>query len=614
MKSVYKNLVSFESAVDTALREFEPITETEICNLFDSVGRILAENVYAPRNNPPFNRATMDGFAVHHDSIRTASEDSPVRLHITGDSFIGESRKELKGAKNCFRISTGAIVPTGADAVVKVENTSEVEGFVEIYESVTQAENIAESGSDISTNELLLAKGKELETHDIAVLASLGIPEVEVLRRLNIQVISTGNELIGYDHPYSEGKINDANGVVVASELSSFQCMNAKYSGIVKDEYDLIRNSIDSALRDNDVVILSGGSSAGESDLVYRIIEEFNPGMIFHGVLVKPGLPTVFGKSGNKLLIGLPGFPVSALMIFRSIFLIPLLRSAGSSRIPSLRTGKLAVNLRLEMGRQNLIPVSMSSKDVPKIYPVTGLSGSITRFVSTSGFISVPGNTKFIEEGNKVDVVTWNNEIQRGIKMFSGIFHRGISDLYLSGKSSWEYARMLPRDSLKSLANGDTDISVFLATSDTDLKKYVSDEVGQHEFIIYGGNKIMLSIGTSDKNDDATEFLKSYEVRNSFTGPSLRMLKNIVNGSEKLKHAISGIEASLTSYSATDLRNAAESTSKGDYDICITTEEFAAENGLNSYSICEIRPVYVFLKDNGEKASDFLNINSLNKL
>lgn len=614
MKSVYKKLVSFRDAVDTAFREAEKVDGTEKCGLFDSVGRILAENIYAPRNNPPFNRSTMDGYAVHYRSVSEASEDGPVKLDITGESFIGEARKELSGENSCFKISTGAIVPSGADAVVKVESTNENEGFVEIFESVGPSENIAESGSDISAGELLLAEGKELETHDIAVLASLGISKVEVLRKLKVQVISTGNELISYDQPYAEGKINDANGVVVTSELNSFKCFESVYSGIVGDEYSEIRNAMDNALERNDVVILSGGSSAGESDLVYRIIEEFSPGMIFHGVLVKPGLPTVFGKKGKKILIGLPGFPVSALMIFRSIFLTPLLRSAGSTRVPSNRVGKLGVNLRLDVGRQNLIPVSMSSRDDPRAYPVTGLSGSITRFTSTSGFISVPGNTKFIEAGSPVEVTGWNNEIQRGLHAFSGIFIKGISDGSLSGGCHMEYTRMLPRESLKSLINGDSDFSTFIALSGTDIRNYVSRELGDLECQIYEGKGISLVIASGGRMDGIGP--ESFEKMggNSLTGPSLRMLKNIVNSSDALRSLISSIEENLTSYTASDMKTAAECTSQGKFEFCLTTHEHATGQRLNAVKICDLRPVFVIPVKNMDLSSRFLDLKGMRQI
>lgn len=614
MKSVYKKLVKFHDAVKTALEVIDPITGTEKVDLFDSVGRILSENVYAPRNNPPFNRATMDGYALRASTVRNASPDSPAVLKISGESFIGEARKTLGEEGSCFKISTGAIVPAGTDAVVKVESTLEKNGSVEIYESVGPSDNIAESGSDIAECELLLAAGKELETHDIAVLASLGISRVEVIRKLKVEVISTGNELISYDAPYSEGRINDANGVVISTELNVFQCIDARYLGIVKDDYSKIKEAIEKSLLDNDVVILSGGSSAGESDLVYRIVDELEPGMVFHGVLVKPGLPTVLGKKGNKVIIGLPGFPVSALMIFRSIFLVPLLRAAGSHRVPSKKMGRLGVNLRLEMGKQNLIPVSISTRDGIRIYPVTGLSGSITRFASTSGFLSIPGTTKFLESGSNVEVISWSNELSRSDNEFSGIFMMGLSGSSIGVKKNYDYRRMLPRDSLKSLSNGDTDLSVFLATSDLDLKSFISDELGSRSYSAFIGKKVRLVLASRTDYTQSASVLNYISSEHNIAGPSLRFLKNVVSGTDILRKTVNAIEAILTGYNATGLGEAANMAANGSADYSITTLQDADKMGLNTKIICDIYPVFVVASGNEVKIDDFVNSGDLEKL
>lgn len=614
MRSVYKNLVSFEQAVNSAMESIHQIEGSEKINLYHSVGRILASNVYAPRNNPPFNRATMDGYAVRSEDVKDAAQDRPVTLKITGESFIGEPRKSLSGKGNCFKISTGAIVPSGSDAVVKVESTTEREGQVDIFECVGPTENIAESGSDICSSELLLASGKELETHDIAVLASLGISEITVRRRLKVEVISTGNELISYDESYSEGRINDANGVVVSSELNTFQCVEARYSGIVKDNYDSIRAAIGDAVDKSDVVILSGGSSAGESDLVYKIIEEFDPGIVFHGVLVKPGLPTVLGKKGSKVIIGLPGFPVSALMIFRTIFLIPILRAAGSRRVPAKKTGKLGVNLRLDMGRQNLVPVSVSSREGLRIYPVTGLSGSITRFTSTSGFVSMPGNTKFLDAGESVEFISWANEISQGDNEFSGIFINEISDRYTKENNHWEYRRMLPRDSLKSLSNGDSDLAVFLATSDTDLKEYIRKEMGSDRYVLFQGKTTKLVVASKSKLPTTMPVESYVNPETRLSGPSLRFLKNVVSDRNILRNMIGSISTMITSYIALGLVEAAEEVANGSSGYCITSIDHSENRGLNSVEICDIIPVFVSVPEKMEKIEEFLELGNLERL
>ena len=614
MKSVYKKLVNFQQAIETALSSMEPVDELEMVDLNDSLGRILGENVYSPRNNPPFSRATMDGYAVKSRLVANASSEKPIRLKIAGESYIGEPRKIMSPEEQCFKISTGAIAPAGSDSVVKVESTEEKDGFVEIYESVGPSENIAESGSDIAEGELLLAEGKELETHDIAVLASLGISRVSVVRKLKVNVISTGNELISYNEPYTEGKINDANGVVVSSELNSFRCFDAKYSGIVKDDYGKIKEAIDLAMEDNDVIILSGGSSAGESDLVYKIIEELDPGMIFHGVLVKPGLPTVLGKSGKKVLIGLPGFPVSALMIFRSIFLIPLLRAAGSMRVPVSKSGILGVNLKLEMGKQNLIPVSVSNRDGLRIYPVTGLSGSITRFASTSGFLSIPGNTKFLEAGTQVDIILWNSEIWPGETKISGILLEGMSGGLLKPGNKWDYQRMLPRDSLRSLSNGDTDLSVFLAEKDVDLAQYSLNESGSAGVTIFRGETEELVFCSRNEIGSFPDVLEGIRSGKTAAGPAMRILKNIVSTGDTIRKIVGILGTVLTSYSAVGFDAAAESVKRGDIEFGLTTASLANKYNLKTRRICEISPVYVVSSDKTEKIKKLIVTTGLEEI
>ena len=275
MKSVYKKLVSFQEAIRLAKATIRPVEGTEMVPITESSGRILASAVFAPRDNPPFNRSTMDGYAVRAREVAEASEVAPALLNIVGESFIGQPRMKMDGGNCCFRISTGAIIPEGSDAVVRVEDTEESGvGKVKILEAAAKGSNIAEAGSDISIHEVLSLPGKEIDTNDIAVMASLGIHEVEVYRKLLITVISTGNELISHEQPYREGSISDANGIALCNELNQFRFIQATYAGIARDNYEEIKNRIKENLDENDIVILSGGSSAGESDLVYRIIGE----------------------------------------------------------------------------------------------------------------------------------------------------------------------------------------------------------------------------------------------------------------------------------------------------------------------------------------------------
>lgn len=603
--------MSFDEAIEKAMGSVEVVNDQETIDIRDSLGRILAQNIYAPRNNPPFNRATMDGFAVRSLDVVSASQDHPVKLSISGESYIGEARKQLAGRVTCFKISTGAIVPIGTDSVVKVESTIELDGEVEIYESVSPSENIAESGSDISSSELLVISGKEIETNDIAVLASLGIPRIQVFRKLRVGVISTGNELINYDDPYIEGRINDANGLVLSSELSSYPTVEASYSGIVKDNYDDIKARIEEELEHNDVVILSGGSSAGESDLVYRIIDDMNPGILFHGVLVKPGLPTVLGKSGRKVVIGLPGFPVSALMIFRSIFLAPIMKASRSSRSPVVIKGSLGRNLKLDMGKQNLVPVSVSGRSGDHVYPVTGLSGSISRFTSTSGFISLPGNTKFLETGTEVIINLWESRIGEQELIVSGLVFRDVYSPFAQQATSASFTRMMPRESLISLYNGDADISFFYITEDFDLDKEIIGAQKEKDLNISRGPGLTLGFAFKDDYRSTREVYSALKSGIMLSGPSLRFLSTILTENNNLTELCSYISRNISSYDSSSLVDSVQNLLASKASVAITSRQLAKENSLTFLAIAEIVPASIYHIQTVEELKTVFKMNEL---
>lgn len=598
MKSVYKKLVSFRDALQLARETIKPVQGTERVPITESSGRILSQDVLAPRNNPPFNRSTMDGYAVRAMDVAGASETSPVVLKVTGESFIGQPPKSMDGGKCCFRISTGAIVPGGADAVVKVEDTEVTpEGDVKAMDSPVPGTNIAAAGSDITSGELLVLRGKQIDTNDIAVFASLGISDVEVYRKLNLSVISTGNELISHREPYREGSISDANGIAVCNELNSYSFIDATYAGIVRDNYGEISEKIKESMLHSDIVILSGGSSAGESDLVYRIIDDMEPGLVFHGVLVKPGLPTVLGRSGDKVVIGLPGFPVSSLMIFRSIFLQPILSAGRLDRQIQLGKGELAVNLKLEMGKQNLIPVTVAEGQKTRVYPVTGLSGSISRFISTTGFISIPGDTKFLDSGTELEIIPWRLELEDSRQAISGTIVD--PDPLGSGLSSLppaRFHRMSPRDSLKSLKNGDSVLSMFFTTSDFQVREYIKSAMGTDDFEVFAGQTHEVGIASLLPADSMDQVMGELSGGSSISGPALRFLESIASGNKELARLIQYIHGNLTSYRPSGLSTCRDGIpgEGNNFAICIAGPNAKARR--NWISAFRLVPVYVTLK------------------
>ena len=598
MKSVYKKLVSFQDAIRLAKETIKPVVGTEKISITAGSGRILANSVFAPRDNPPFNRSTMDGYAARSQDLAGSSEAEPVLLDVVGESFIGQPRIRMEGEKCCFRISTGAIIPVGADAVARVEDTEDLgNGKVRIFDAVPKGGNIAEAGSDISSQELLSLPGKEIDTNDIAVMASLGISEIEVFRKLKISVISTGNELISHDQPYREGSISDANGIALCNELNQFKFINATYAGIVKDNYDEIKNSIEENLAASDIVILSGGSSAGESDLVYRIIDEMVPGMVFHGVLVKPGLPTVLGRSGEKAVIGLPGFPVSSLMIFRSIFLEAIISAGKLDRKPATLKGTLAVNLRLEMGKQNLVPVTISQGTRPRVYPVTGLSGSISRFISTAGFISLEGNTKFLDAGTEVDVIRWSHAFDDRRPAISGSMYRGVP---LGGQSQFmpnlRFYRMGTRDSLKSLKNGDSVVSTFLFTEGYKIGDYLEKELGSGKYYLFSGKALEVGVECRESFRSLDEALTAIANGATLSGPAIRFLENIVSDEPALERLVNAAKDNISSYSPMWISCSSDKAPDEKSDIRISLKDNSGKSARTWIEAFRIAPAFVTLQ------------------
>ena len=600
MKSVFKKLVSFEEAVKKAYEFIPQINDTEMVDLLTANGRILAEDIFSPVNNPPFNRSTMDGYAVRSTETAQAAPESPAKLKVSGSCIIGEPQKFLQDKNTCYAISTGSIVPGGSDSVVMVEHTIEAEGTVMIQEAVTPGQNIAETGSDVATGEIILFEGKELETNDLAVLASLGISHIRVYRRLKIAIISTGNELIMPGEKYTEGKIHEANGIAVLSEISKFRSLDPEFLGIVPDRYELIKRTIVSATENHDVVILSGGSSAGSADMVYRIIEQLNPGLIFHGVLVKPGSPTAMGRHNNTVIIGLPGFPVSSLMIFRTIFLEPIINASRSlSRMRKTRK-EIGQRINLEMGKQNLFPVRQPGEDKERIYPVTGLSGSISRFTATDGFISLPGNTKFIESGTPVEMTMWEKEAGKNGVFAAGMLLSHHSNTINSRGKAMTFLRMNPRDAIRSYTNGDIDLAIIYSTVDNKSNQvpFLGDFKSSEEDCLFIGKPIKIVAVSQDKSENFDTVISKISDGTVVSGPPLRLLSNILTDNLSLISMCSTIRNNISQYYGETGPESMKGLSEGRYPLVVGNLDDLVTEGYELIELFTVAPVFIFGKNN----------------
>ncbi|MEM0053875.1 MAG: molybdopterin biosynthesis protein [Nitrososphaeria archaeon] len=434
MAKIFHTLVSVEEAakiVESKL-QISPVGE-ECVSLFDAWGRILSQDMLSEIDSPPFDRSEVDGYAVLSVDTFGADEDKPKILNLIGSSEVGAlPRKDVK-AGECMRIATGAPIPKGADAVVMVEYTKEVGGKVYVYHSVVPGENISQAGSDYVIGDIFLKRGTLLTGREIASLAALGYDRVPVYKKPRVALFSSGNELTLPGNPLEPGKIYDANGPAIFSMIKECGC-EPKFMGILPDTLDKMYCALKDALENFDVIITSGSTSAGLGDLMYKVFDSLgSPGVIVHGLKLKPGKPTIIAVTGGKLVIGLPGFPVSASMVFTILVKPILMKMAGFDKIEFRKVDAIVpFKITTGRGRRTLIPVSLIGSGHGLVaYPTPGSSGTVSTLNYSEGFIDVPENVEFIEENEKVEVKLFSEKISVPDLVFIGS-HCPAIDLILS--------------------------------------------------------------------------------------------------------------------------------------------------------------------------------------
>ncbi|MEM3833499.1 MAG: molybdopterin biosynthesis protein [Thermoprotei archaeon] len=410
MAIIFHKLLTVEEAiqaVENALGGLKPLG-VEIIPLERALGRVLAENVYATIDLPPFDRSEVDGYAVDSRSTFEADEDKPVELKIVGTSIVGKIPGVEVNLNEAVEIDTGAPLPRGADAVVMVEHTKKInEKRVLIYKSVHPGENVAQTGSDIRIGERALRKGTLLNAREIAVLAGLGIHMVRVYVKPRIAIISTGDEIVMPGSKLGPAKVYDVNGFSLSSMVAEMGAQPS-YLGVLPDDPKLIEDVISRAYENYDVVITSGGTSAGIRDTIYRVFNNLGkPGLIVHGLKIKPGKPTIAAVVNNKLLFGLPGFPLSSMVAFL-VFVRPILAKIiglSPKQSEAKIQAEMAFKVQTGKGKREYLPVNIVQvQDRYKAYPLLASSGSATVLAFADGFIEIPESHEFLEENESVEV------------------------------------------------------------------------------------------------------------------------------------------------------------------------------------------------------------------
>jgi len=410
VRKVFHELVSPYEVVKvvSGFVDLKPLG-VEVVSLRDGYGRVLAEDVYALSDYPPFDRSEVDGYAVNSDSLVGVEEDSPAKLRVKGSVKVGEKPQGEVSIGEALEIDTGAALPRGADSVVMVEYTKRVGEYVYVYASTHSGENVVRAGSDVMKGELLLRRGTVLRGFELATLAGAGVGRVKVYLKPKVGVVSIGSELVDVEEGYlPDFKIYEINSFNIIASLNELG-VSSRYYGIVPDDYNLIKEVLSKALSENDLVITSGGTSAGLADLTYRVFNDLGePGVIIHGLKIKPGKPTIVAVVNGKLLLGLPGFPLSSAMVFRLVAtpIIAKLVGISESVIASTKVkAKLASRTLGSKGKVSLVPVALIRRgDGLRAYPIQTPSGSIKTLTYADGFIEISEDAWVVEEGVEVDV------------------------------------------------------------------------------------------------------------------------------------------------------------------------------------------------------------------
>lgn len=384
-----------------------PLTEKVTLPLFEALHFVLAEDVYVRENVPGFRRSTVDGYAIKARDSFGSSETMPGFLSVVGEVNMGqEPNRPIKSGEAMY-IPTGGMLPEGSDAVIMIEHCENIDGLLNLYRQTAPGENVISVGEDLKENEILLAKGTRIRSQELGALASQGITEVTVYRKPVVGYLSSGDEIVPMETTELRiGEIRDMNGATIGGLVKEWG-LQFRYGGIVKDNREEFEKRARAMLEETDLLVVSGGSSVGAQDYSVEVIDSLgSPGVFVHGVSVKPGKPTILSVADGKPVIGLPGHPASAMIIFNLFGKAVLQRLQGiTTKNYQTFHAKATKNIPSSAGRTDYVRVRLFEENGEWLAePIFGKSGLISTLVKSDGMIEVPKESEGILKGDRVPV------------------------------------------------------------------------------------------------------------------------------------------------------------------------------------------------------------------
>ncbi len=393
-----KFLISFEDAKQIIDHHIMPVERTQRVSLLEAAGRVAAGEITSAIDIPSFDRAAMDGYAVRAEDTFGASKQKPRTFGLSGNVHAGEVSGAKVSEGSCVQIATGAMMPPGADAVVMVEYTEAEGRRIQITRPVYPGENVGRAGADIEKGTVILTDGALLTPAHIGSAAAAGLEAISVYVKPMVVVISTGDEVVRPPRPLAPGQLYDVNSFTTAALLASNGALT-RLRGPCRDDPDTIRSCLEE--EEADMMVFTGGSSVGERDVLIDALESSGE-ILFHGIAVKPGKPTLFARAGTRIVFGMPGYPTSCLSN-GYMFLIPAIRKMARLPAAPRRTVPLPMGHRIvsTIGRHQFLTVRIEDGRAKQAFKE---SGAITSMSNADGYIEIPSNVDLIDKGEVVEV------------------------------------------------------------------------------------------------------------------------------------------------------------------------------------------------------------------